>query len=281
MRAQDRRQRRLRVAGGGPGPPRSGENAKARPTSCRRRSRQASTKGCGHISGTIDIEHSAELTPDSGQLISVDEAAATTVRALARALELRDYRRGDFAETRDHCERVTRVAMQLARRVAPELAADPQLEHGFRLHDIGMLAISDTILLKQGPLSGRELDEIREHPWLGERIVAHVPYLDGVARQVIGSHHEKWDGSGYPRRLAGTDIPLAARIFGVADAYDAMTSNQPYREALPIEFALTEIVGNAETQFDPALAEAFLEIAGELASPAAALRAFQSLDERL
>lgn len=206
------------------------------------------------------------------------------MRALERALELRDYRRGEFAETRDHCERVTGIAMRLAQIVAPELCASPQLEHGFRLHDIGMLGVSDHILLKQGPLSERELDEIREHPWLGERIVAHVPYLNGVARQVIGSHHEKWDGTGYPRRLEGGDIPVAARIFAIADAYDSMTSHQPYREALPVEFALVEISDDAGTHFDPAFAQAFLEIAEQLVPTkrtAHEVRAIQSLDEKL
>jgi HD-GYP domain-containing protein (c-di-GMP phosphodiesterase class II) len=179
---------------------------------------------------------------------------------------------------------VTGVAMRLAQIVAPELCESPQLEHGFRLHDIGMLGVSDHILLKRGPLSQSELDEIREHPWLGERIVAHAPYLSGVARQVIGSHHEKWDGTGYPRRLEGADIPLAARIFAIADAYDSMTSHQPYREALPVEFAFVEISDKAGTHFDPVLAEAFLTIAGQLVSTtrsAHELKAIQSLDETL
>jgi HD-GYP domain-containing protein (c-di-GMP phosphodiesterase class II) len=206
------------------------------------------------------------------------------VRALERALELRDYRRGEFAETRDHCERVTKVAMRLALTVDPELVQVPELGHGFRLHDIGMLAVSDHILLKQGPLDERELDEIREHPWLGERIVAHVPYLNGVARQVIGSHHEKWDGTGYPRRLEGNDIPLAARIFAIADAYDSMTSHQPYREALPIEFALAEISENAGAHFDPSIVEAFMAIAPEVVATtrtAHEIRTINSLDAAL
>jgi HD-GYP domain-containing protein (c-di-GMP phosphodiesterase class II) len=198
------------------------------------------------------------------ELISIADASAATVRALSRALELRDYRRGEFAETREHCDRVTRIAMRIAQSFAPELTEDPQLEYGFRLHDIGMLAISDTILLKQGPLTESELDEIREHPWLGERIVASAPYLNGVARQVIGSHHEKWDGSGYPRRLHGAEIPLPARIFSIADAFDAMTTQQPYREALPFEYALGEVEDKAGSHFDPELAKTFLAIAHDL-----------------
>ena len=203
----------------------------------------------------------------AAELIDVADAAAAIVRSLSRALELRDYRRGEFAETRDHCERVTRFGMMLAEAAAPELALDPQLEYGFRLHDIGMLAVSDTILLKQGPLTERELEEIREHPWLGERIVAHAAYLNGLARQVIGSHHEKWDGSGYPRRLEADEIPLAARVFALADAFDAMTTQQPYREALPLEFALSEISDKAGLHFDPALAHIFVSLADDLQPP--------------
>jgi HD-GYP domain-containing protein (c-di-GMP phosphodiesterase class II) len=187
-------------------------------------------------------------------------AATATVEALSRALELRDYRRGKFAETRDHCERVTFVALELVSQLAPELLEDPQLEHGFRLHDIGMLAVSDAILLKQEALTHDELDEIREHPWLGERIVAADPNLNGLGRQVIGGHHERWDGSGYPRRLQGTHIPLAARIFAVADAFDSMTRDQPWRQALPVEFALTEIRERAGTHFDPSVAHCFISI---------------------
>ena len=128
--------------------------------------------------------------------------AAATVEALARALELHDYRRGHFGETAAHAARVTQFALMLTEQVAPQLALDPQLAYGFRLHDIGMIGVSNATLLKPGPLSPAELDEIREHPWLGERIVAPVPALGGLARQVIAGHHERWDGSGYPRGCA-------------------------------------------------------------------------------
>ncbi|MGH3003615.1 MAG: HD-GYP domain-containing protein [Gaiellaceae bacterium] len=190
--------------------------------------------------------------------LATTATTTATVEALSRALELRDYRRGKFAETRDHCERVTFVALELVAQLAPELSEDPQLEHGFRLHDIGMLAVSDAILLKRETLTHDELDEIREHPWLGERIVAADPHLNGLARQVIGGHHERWDGSGYPRRVQGTSIPFAARIFAVADAFDSMTRDQPWRQALPVEFALTEIRDRAGSHFDPEVAHCFI-----------------------
>jgi HD-GYP domain-containing protein (c-di-GMP phosphodiesterase class II) len=188
------------------------------------------------------------------------EATAATVEALARALELHDYRRGRFGETSAHTARVTQLALRLAEQVAPELALDPQLAYGFRLHDIGMIGVSNATLLKPGALTPAEVDEIREHPWLGERIVAPVPALGGLTRQVIACHHERWDGSGYPRGLRGVEIPLAARVFAVVDAFDAMTNDQPYRDALPEAEARVEIQAKAGLEFDPDVVTAFLSI---------------------
>jgi HD-GYP domain-containing protein (c-di-GMP phosphodiesterase class II) len=186
---------------------------------------------------------------------------AAIVDALMRALELRDYRRGKFAETREHAERVTLLAVRLASRAEPELLHDPRFEHGCRLHDIGMLAVPDAALLKRTALTPAELDEIREHPWLGERIVATMPGLDGICRQVIGSHHERWDGKGYPRGQRAEEIPVAARIFGIADSFDAMTHEQPWRAALPIDIALDEMDRGGGGHFDPELVAVFLELA--------------------
>jgi diguanylate cyclase len=169
------------------------------------------------------------------------DAADATVEALVRALELHDYSRGVFGETANHTRRVTELALRAAERLAPALAADPQLRHGFLLHDIGMIGIPPAILLKEGALTAAELDQIREHPWLGERIVAPVPSLNGLARELIACHHERWDGSGYPRGLSGRRIPLAARIFALADAFDAMTNDQPYRDALLPRYAFVEL----------------------------------------
>jgi ribonuclease P protein subunit RPR2 len=187
-------------------------------------------------------------------------AVAAVVDALMRALELRDYRRGKFAETREHAERVTALAVRLASRVAAELLDDPRFEHGCRLHDIGMLAVPDAVLLKRTALTPAELDEIQEHPWLGERIVATVAGLDGLCRQVIGSHHERWDGSGYPRGQHGDEIPLAARVFSIADSFDAMTHEQPWRPAMTTELALEAMEHGAGAQFDPELVAVFLEL---------------------
>jgi HD-GYP domain-containing protein (c-di-GMP phosphodiesterase class II) len=188
---------------------------------------------------------------------------AAVVDALMRALELRDYRRGKFAETREHAERVALLAVRLANKVAPELLHDPRFEYGCRLHDIGMLAVPDAVLLKRTALTPAELDEVREHPWLGERIVATVPGLDGMCRQVIGSHHERWDGNGYPRGQRGEEIPLPARIFAIADAFDTMTHEQPWRPALSLEHALEEIGRGGGSQFDPGLTSMFVEALGQ------------------
>ena len=205
---------------------------------------------------------------DTSFLQSDLEATAATVEALARALELHDYRRGRFGETAAHTTRVTHLARTLAEYVAPELVLEPQLVYGFRLHDIGMIGVSSATLLKPGPLSPAEIDEIREHPWLGERIVAAVPELGGLTRHVIACHHERWDGSGYPRGLRGIEIPMAARIFAVADVFDAMANDQPYRNALDIEQAREEIRARAGLDFDPDVVEGFLALEQLAAQPA-------------
>jgi HD-GYP domain-containing protein (c-di-GMP phosphodiesterase class II) len=195
-------------------------------------------------------------------LEQLEDSYRTTVHALAAALELRDDHTGG------HAERVTKLALELTRRVAPELADDPKLEYGFLLHDIGKIGIRDAVLLKPGTLAPDELQEMRNHIRLGERVVAQIPYLEGVALDVIASHHERWDGHGYPQGLKGSDIPLAARIFAIVDAFDAMTNDRPYRKAKPIEAALTELERGAGRQFDPALVAEFLMLVRELRSAA-------------
>jgi len=187
----------------------------------------------------------------------LETSYATTVRALAAALELRDDGTGG------HAERVTDLALELTRRLDPELSAEPQLEYGFLLHDIGKIGIPDGILLKPGPLDPKELEEMRFHPVLGERVLEQIPYLSGLARDVVACHHERWDGKGYPAGLSGTAIPLAARIFALADSFDAMTNDRPYRRALPFTEAIDEIIGASGSQFEPELAEAFLELVRE------------------
>jgi HD-GYP domain-containing protein (c-di-GMP phosphodiesterase class II) len=182
----------------------------------------------------------------------------TTVRTLAGALELRDDQTGD------HATRVSATGLRLARAVAPDLAADPQLEYGFLLHDLGKIGVPDAILLKPGSLTDSEMQRMAKHPLLGARLLEQLPYLSGTARDVVLHHHERWSGAGYPHGLRGEQIPLAARVFALADAFDAMTNDRPYRRAMQLEHALAEISAGAGAQFDPELARVFVEVAPEL-----------------
>jgi HD-GYP domain-containing protein (c-di-GMP phosphodiesterase class II) len=187
----------------------------------------------------------------------LETSYATTVRALAAALELRDD------ETGGHADRVTGLALELTMRIDPELAAEPQLEYGFLLHDIGKIGVPDAILRKPGPLDPHELEQMRFHPVFGERVVEQIPHLSGLARDVVAYHHERWDGEGYPGGLAGTEIPLAARIFALADSFDAMTNDRPYRRAMPATDAVDEILRCSGSQFEPRLVEEFVTLVRE------------------
>jgi putative nucleotidyltransferase with HDIG domain len=179
-----------------------------------------------------------------------------TVRALTNAVEARD------AYTGKHAERVAAYGLELARRVDPALAADPQTEFGYLLHDVGKVAIPDGILHKPEPLGEEESRLMRRHPVIGAEIVGDVPFLADAAR-IVRSHHEHFDGSGYPDGLAGEDIPLAARIFAVADALDAITTDRPYRPAAPLAEARAAIAAEAGTHFDPAVVAVLDEVPDE------------------
>ena len=165
-----------------------------------------------------------------------------------------------------HSERVTAYAMRLALEVEPALTDDPTLEWGFRLHDLGMLTIPDRIVLKNGPLDPEERRELHRHPIVGEQLVASLPLLQGEGRNVVRSHHERWDGTGYPDRLAGLEIAAGARIFAVVDALDAMTGSRPYRRPVSWEAAIAELGGHAGTQFDPDMVAGVLACEPDLQS---------------
>src|SRR5919197_789960 len=174
-----------------------------------------------------------------------------TVSALATALETKD------TGTRAHSQRVQRYAVELTKAVDPDLIDDQSTEYGFLLHDVGKIGIPDDLLLKPGPLTQAERRRMETHTVLGEQMLRGVAFLHGEGLRVVRSHHERWDGTGYPDGIGGTDIPLGARIFAVADALDAMTSDRPYRKAMSWAAAGREILSESRRQFDPQVVEAF------------------------
>lgn len=186
-------------------------------------------------------------------LVELEESYGATVRMLAFVIEAKD------PHVHSHLERSFKYAKALARRIDPALAERPEVQHGFLLHDIGKVGIPERILGKPGPLTAEEFEVMKTHPMIGGRIVQPVRALQRAA-DIIEGHHERWDGNGYPRGLRGERIPLAARIFAIADSFDAMTSDRPYRKALSLEHALEEIRDGAGTQFDPDCARSFLDM---------------------
>jgi len=179
------------------------------------------------------------------------------VRTLAVICEMKDN------YTRDHLDRTYQFAMALTKRVAPELAGDVSIGYGYLLHDIGKVGVPDAILNKPGPLDADEWKLMRLHPLTGWQLVQGIAFL-GDATKIIRSHHERWDGKGYPEGLTGDETFLPARIFSIVDTFDAMTSTRPYRKGLPVEVALEEIERCAGTQFDPEFAAAFVQMCDEL-----------------
>lgn len=177
---------------------------------------------------------------------------------LSRALESRDpYSRG-------HAARVTELADAVARWLGWSEERLATLQIGGLLHDIGKLAVPERLLHKRGPLSESERDEVQRHPTAGARLIEPISSAHAALPYVL-YHHERWDGSGYPRGLKGERIPLGARIFAVVDAFDAMTFDRPYSRAITFDAARAEIKRCAGSHFDPKVVEAFLRV------PAAAL----------
>lgn len=188
----------------------------------------------------------------------------SSVRALAGAVDAKDH------YTKGHSERVTAYAVRLARHVGMSQEETETIQLSAILHDIGKIGVPEGILNKPGPLTDEELMLVREHPVRGREIVAAIksPVIPHVLEGVL-HHHERWDGSGYPDGLAGLDIPLVGRILALADAFDAMTTDRPYREAYPAEYAVSLVGEGAGSQFDPELAGKFLDLyyAGRLLIP--------------
>jgi response regulator RpfG family c-di-GMP phosphodiesterase len=189
-------------------------------------------------------------------LSSLEDSYRATLKALAAALEMRD------TDTRGHSERVVQFSLRLGRELA--LSADElrSLEFGALLHDIGKIGVPDAILRKPAKLDEAEWETMRLHPELGQRILCGIKFLEGAAR-VVAQHHEKWDGSGYPLGLRAEEIDLNARIFAVADAFDAIVSDRVYRAGRSYEAAAAELDKHSGKQFDPRVVEAFHRVAAE------------------
>ncbi|HMK92430.1 MAG TPA: HD domain-containing phosphohydrolase, partial [Thermoleophilia bacterium] len=223
--------------------------------------------------GYLDIasERVEPFTQDEAQLVQilVNQAAVAlenadnygrlesmyleTVTALAAAMEAKDH------YTAEHADMLASMALSVGRFMGLSETELRELQYAAVLHDIGKIGVPGHILNKPDRLTDEEFQQIAQHTIIGERIISRIEYLEPIAH-IIRAAHERWDGRGYPDRIAGESIPLAARILLVCDAYHAMTSTRPYREALPSEHALRELESNSGTQFDPDVVGVFLKV---------------------
>ena len=183
----------------------------------------------------------------------LNEAYTSTIAVLADAIEAKD------AYTRGHCESVMRLAVEVGRRLDLKGEKLDEVRYSALLHDIGKIGVPDGILLKPGKLMDEEFMIIQKHPAIGRDLVSRVPTLNRLTEGIL-HHHEKWDGSGYPEGLAGEGIPLAARIVGAVDAFDAMTTPRPYRDVVSHQDAVTELKRCAGTQFDAQIVDLIEQI---------------------
>ncbi len=189
-------------------------------------------------------------------LEEVENSYRMTLKALVQALETRDF------ETHGHSERVVTFSLRLGYELGLEKEVLRDLELGALLHDIGKIGVPDAVLRKPAKLNEDEWTKMKLHPQHGQKILRSIPFLEGAAR-IVGQHHERWDGEGYPYGLRGEDIDIGARIFAVVDAFDAMVSDRVYRKGCPYQDALEELERCAGTQFDPLIVEAFRVIPKE------------------
>jgi len=202
-------------------------------------------------------EKNAELESANRNIMAMTrqltETYDGTLEALVLALDARDH------ETKGHSFRVARYVMTMAKHmdVEPDTNEWIDMQRGALLHDVGKIGVPDHILHKPGPLTPEEWVNMKRHPHIGHEMLKDISFLSGAAN-IVHSHHERFDGKGYPRGLLGDEIPLGARVFAVADAFDAMTSDRPYRRALAADAAREEIVRHSGTQFDPDVVQAFL-----------------------
>jgi putative nucleotidyltransferase with HDIG domain len=189
-------------------------------------------------------------------LQAVQSSYQNTLLALVAALDAREH------ETSDHSQRVVRYTSAIARALGFSGSELAIIARGALLHDIGKIGVPDAILLKPGPLTPGEWEEMRKHPDIGFQIVQGIPFLDS-ASDIVLSHQERFDGGGYPRALTGKEIHIGARIFAIADTFDAITSDRPYRKGVSFDQARAEIVRCSASQFDPECVSAFCTLSNE------------------
>jgi putative nucleotidyltransferase with HDIG domain len=212
------------------------------------------------------------LATNDGLLQTMQRSYLSTITSLARTIEAKDPYTGG------HTERVSRIALLLAQELGMPEGDLRAVEVGAVIHDIGKIGIADQILMKPGRLTDEEFAVMRQHPEISSYIVSELE-LPPIVKQMVRSHHERFDGTGYPDALTGEEIPLAARILAVADALDAMTSDRSYRSALPLADAVREIVAQSGRQFCPRVVNGFVAclerdrtLAGNFISQGAALK---------
>jgi putative nucleotidyltransferase with HDIG domain len=185
--------------------------------------------------------------------VALQAQTRLALEELADVVDMRDH------YTYEHSRRVSELSRAVARQLGLPRAEVEVVAAAARLHDVGKIGIKSSVLLKPGRLSDREWLEMRTHPEIGARLISQFPSF-ARGRDLVLSHHEKYDGSGYPRRLKGEQIPLGARVIAVADAWDAMTSNRAYRKAVDLEAVLAEMERCRGTQFDPVVLDAFFAV---------------------
>jgi putative nucleotidyltransferase with HDIG domain len=207
----------------------------------------------------LEAEHTARKHAEILHLQTIQQAQDltlaydTTIEGWSRALDLRDK------ETEEHTLRVTNLTLQLAQAFDISHVELKHIRHGALLHDIGKMGIPDNILRKAGELSDDEWAMMRQHPQFAYEMLSPIAYLL-PALDIPYCHHEKWDGTGYPRGLKGEEIPLAARLFAVVDVFDALTSDRPYRPAWAKNKAIEYIRQKADSHFDPSVVDVFLRL---------------------
>jgi putative nucleotidyltransferase with HDIG domain len=195
------------------------------------------------------------------QLIELNDAYRGT------ALLLGDVVEADDTYTGEHCKDVVRLALDVACEMGLDVDEQRTVEFGALLHDVGKIAVPKAIVNKPGKLDEREWEIIKTHTLEGQRMLARVGGFMGSVGWIVRSHHERWDGGGYPDGLRGNDIPLAARIISCCDAYNAMTTTRPYRKAMPSSLALEELLRHAGTQFDPRVVDALSAVVSRTPAP--------------